>query len=71
MTLYGRLQGGDRGGRDERGFRVGAVLPVEPRELLTAFSLDSPELISTFKVYVVLTAGNKRGSNEVVTRPAV
>ena len=42
-----------------------------PRELFTPFALGAPGLTAGFKVYVILTTGNERGSDaKFVTRPA-
>jgi len=49
---------------------VGNVLPAAPRELLTAAGLAAPGNTASFKVYVVLTTGNEKGSNTLtLTRP--
>lgn len=49
---------------------LASVLPAGARELLTDFALNSPGLTAGFKVYVVLTTGNERGSEAVyVPRP--
>lgn len=50
---------------------VATILPSDPRELLTDAGLTQPGAFSTFKVYVLLTTGNERGSaTMVVERPA-
>ena len=49
---------------------IGSVGPSETREFLTDSGLTSPGSTASFKVYVVLTTGNEKGSNTVtVTRP--
>ena len=49
---------------------IGTVLPGEPREFFTTAGLASPGSTASFKVYVVLTTGNEKGSNTVtITRP--
>ena len=53
--------------------QVIATLPkgASPREFRTDFSLGSPGMAASFKVYVVLTTGNEAGSDPVsVERPA-
>lgn len=51
---------------------VGSVLPADPLEFLTDAGLALPNNVASFKVYVVTTTGNEKGSNTVViTRPAV
>lgn len=50
---------------------IGTVQPADPREFLTDAGLTTPGSTSSFKVYVVTTTGNEKGSNTVVvTRPA-
>ncbi len=44
---------------------IGSVSPSEPREFLTASGLTTPGSTASFKVYVVLTTGNEKGSNTV------
>ena len=49
---------------------VGSILPGAPREFVTADGLPSPGSVATYKVYVITTTLNERGSNTVsVTRP--
>ena len=49
---------------------IGSVGPSETREFLTDSGLTTPGSTATFKVYVVLTTGNEKGSNTVtITRP--
>lgn len=46
------------------------ILPNAPRELLTDAGLTQPGASSSYKVYVILTTGNQKGSDTmVVTRP--
>ena len=50
---------------------IGTVLPGGLLEFLTDAGLTTPGSTASFKVYVVTTTGNERGSNTVVvTRPA-
>ena len=50
---------------------IGSVSPTAPREFLTNTGLSAPGNVATFKVYVITTTGNEKGSNTVaVTRPA-
>ncbi len=50
---------------------IGTIQPADPREFLTDAGLTSPGSTASFKVYVVTTTGNEKGSNTVVvTRPA-
>ena len=50
---------------------IGTVLAGDPREFLTDAGLTTPGSKSSFKVYVVTTTGNEKGSNTlVITRPA-
>ncbi len=49
---------------------LATVLPTAAREFSTTFALSGPGLTAGFKVYVVLTTGNERGSEaKYVTRP--
>ena len=49
---------------------LGSVLPNAPREFLTDSGLASPGHVATFKVYVLTTTGNEKGSHTVtITRP--
>lgn len=49
---------------------IGNVMPAEPREFLTDSGLTTAGNTASFKVYVVVTTGNEKGSNTVViTRP--
>jgi hypothetical protein len=49
---------------------LASVAPADAREFLTDFALSVPGVVAGFKVYVVLTTGNERGSEAVfVTRP--
>ena len=49
---------------------IGTVLPADPREFLTDAGLTTPGSKSSFKVYVITSTGNEKGSNTVtVTRP--
>lgn len=45
---------------------VGSVLPGDPLEFLTAAGLTLPGNVASFKVYVITTTGNEKGSNTVV-----
>ena len=50
---------------------VGNVSPTAPREFFTDAGLAAPGNVASFKVYVVTTTGNEKGSNAVsVPRPA-
>jgi hypothetical protein len=50
---------------------IGTVLPGAALEFLTDAGLANPGNIASFKVYVITTTGNEKGSNTVViTRPA-
>lgn len=44
---------------------IGTVLAGETREFLTDTALGSPGTTAAFRVYVVLTTGNEKGSNTV------
>jgi len=49
---------------------IGSVSSTEAREFLTDSGLTTPGSTASFKVYVVLTTGNEKGSNIVtITRP--
>jgi hypothetical protein len=49
---------------------VATVAPNAARELLTVAGLASAGATASYKVYVILSTGNERGSNAVtVTRP--
>lgn len=49
---------------------IGTVAAGGPREFTTDAGLTSPGLTAGFRVYVVLTTGNEKGSNDlIVTRP--
>jgi len=49
---------------------VGNVSPTAPREFLTDAGLSAPGNVASFKVYVLLTTGNEKGSNTLtITRP--
>jgi hypothetical protein len=49
---------------------IGNVAPSDPREFLTDAGLSAPGNVATFKVYVITTTGNEKGSNTVaITRP--
>jgi hypothetical protein len=49
---------------------VGNILPTDPREFLTDAGLAASGNISSFKVYVITTLSNEKGSNTVtITRP--
>ena len=51
---------------------VSSVPASAPRILNTAAGLSAPGVTAGFKVYVITTTGNKRGSNPVyVDRPPV
>lgn len=51
---------------------VATILPNAPRELLTDAGLTQEGASSSFKVYVMLTTGNEKGSaTMVITRPVV
>jgi len=50
---------------------LGSVDPEAAREFLTAQGLGAPGAVSVFRVYVVTTTGNEKGSNTAqITRPA-
>jgi len=49
---------------------AGSVSPTAPREFLSDAGLTTPGSVATFKVYVLTSTGNEKGSNTVVvTRP--
>ncbi len=49
---------------------VATVGPDEPREMWTGTGLGRPGAQASYKVYVLLTTGNERGSDAVVvSRP--
>lgn len=49
---------------------IGSVAPAGPLEFLTLDGLTQSGVTALFRVYVVLTTGNERGSNDVgITRP--
>ena len=49
---------------------VGSIDPAAAREFATTTGLSDPGNVATFKVYVITTTGNEKGSNTVlVTRP--
>lgn len=49
---------------------LGTVAAGDPREFSTAFALVASGSVATFRVYVVLTTGNEKGSNTVrIDRP--
>ena len=49
---------------------IGNLSPTDPREFLTLAGLAASGDVATFKVYVILTTGNEKGSNSVtITRP--
>lgn len=48
----------------------GSVQPGDPLEFFTVDGLSGPGAVASYKVYVVLTTGNEKGSNAVsVTQP--
>lgn len=50
---------------------LGSVDPEAAREFFTAQGLGAPGAVSVFRVYVVTTTGNEKGSNTAqITRPA-
>ncbi len=50
---------------------LGSLFPEDPREFLTDAGLTNPGNVASFKVYVITSTGNEKGSNAVsVTRPA-
>ena len=50
---------------------LGSVLPGDLLEFLTDAGLTAPGNVASFKVYVITTTGNEKGSNTVtITRPA-
>lgn len=60
--------GNDYNGDDES--LLATIEPDAARELFTTFALNTPGVVAGFKVYVVLSSGNERGSAAVyVTRP--
>src|SRR3990172_5257445 len=49
---------------------IASIQPGAPRELLTLAGVETAGATANYRVYVVLTTGNERGSNTVsVTRP--
>ncbi len=49
---------------------MASVAKDAPREVLTLHGLGTPGSTALFRVYVVLTTGNERGSGTVaITRP--
>jgi len=49
---------------------IGNLSPTDPREFLTLAGLAASGDVASFKVYVILTTGNEKGSNTVtITRP--
>lgn len=49
---------------------VGNLSPTDAREFLTDAGLSAPGNVASYKVYVILTTGNEKGSNTVtITRP--
>lgn len=49
---------------------IGNIQPSDPREFFTDTGLPAPGNVASFKVYVITTTGNEKGSNDVaVTRP--
>jgi hypothetical protein len=49
---------------------IGNISPTDPLEFLTTSGLEASGDVATFKVYVILTTGNEKGSNTVtITRP--
>jgi hypothetical protein len=49
---------------------VGNISPTDPREFLSDAGLAASGNISSFKVYVITTLSNEKGSNTVtITRP--
>ena len=49
---------------------LATIAPDAPREFVTDFALGAPGVTAGFKVYVVLSTGNEKGSEPVfVTRP--
>ena len=49
---------------------LATILPGAPRTLTTNFALGTPGNAATYKVYVLPSTGNERGSNPVtVQRP--
>lgn len=49
---------------------IGNVSPTAPREFLTDAGLAADGNVASFKVYVITTTGNEKGSNDVaITRP--
>jgi len=49
---------------------IGNISPTDPREFLTLAGLTASGDVARFKVYVILTTGNEKGSNTVtITRP--
>jgi hypothetical protein len=49
---------------------IGNLSPTDPRELLTLAGLTASGDVAKFKVYVILSTGNEKGSNTVtITRP--
>jgi len=49
---------------------VASLLPTDPRQFVTLAALAAPGNVASFKVYVITTTGNEKGSNTlVITRP--
>ena len=49
---------------------LGSVDPAAAREFVTSTGLSDPGIVVSFKVYVITSTGNEKGSNTVtVTRP--
>ena len=49
---------------------IGSLDPSAPREFVSNTGLSNPGNVASFKVYVITSAGNEKGSNTVtVTRP--
>ena len=50
---------------------IGNIDRSAPREFLTDAGLPAADNVASFKVYVITTTGNEKGSHTVsVTRPA-
>lgn len=49
---------------------IGTIEPGDPLELLTLAGLETPGATALYRVFVILTTGNEKGSNTVaITRP--
>ncbi len=58
-----------RSGEFSRGSVIGTLSPTGPHEFATNVGLTGPGNLASFKVYIITSTGNEKGSN-TVTRPA-